>query len=394
MKSPYVRAIIIVASLVLFFIGLTLTIGQPSLVFAQNTGGHSDCLSCHSNPKLMGQFLDGEIISLYFEFNSHSKSTHTMRCEACHDKQQNYPHESSMENSCSLCHWQNTMQAEEPQQMVFDLPYQDERAMSLEISSSCKKCHAEKIKESGDSLHLKTMREGNRYAPVCVDCHRGHDIAPGELTRTAIPVICSTCHLSVFTSYKSSVHGSALENNENMDVPTCGDCHGTHVVKGPDQVNFRVDSIAVCGECHGDQTLMNKYGLSVDVFDTYLNDFHGRTVEYSRRSGTLEVDKATCYDCHGVHNILSPEDPSSTVYPANIQGTCQKCHPDAGMTFPQAWLSHDTPNWDTSPVLFVIDSIYKVLIPIVVGGCAIYIAIDVRRLIIDRSQNGRTNNNL
>ena len=345
----------------------------------QGSGGHSDCLSCHSNPKLEGQFLDGEVVSLYFDIESHPESTHMPRCAACHDEQQVYPHEGSVESSCSLCHWQNTDQQEEPQEMLFRLPYPDERAMSLEISNACQKCHVEKFTESDDSVHLKIMEEGNRYAPVCVDCHSSHDIVPGGLTRTTIPMICGKCHLSVYTSYKSSVHGSALENEANTDVPTCGDCHGTHVVKGLDQTSFRVDSITTCGRCHADKALMDKYGISVNVFNTYLNDFHGRTIDYSRKAGNLKVDQATCYDCHGVHNILPPENPSSSVYPANIQGTCQKCHPDAGGAFPQAWLSHKVTGQDDMPILNAIESIYKILIPVVIGGCVFYIGIDVRR---------------
>ena len=33
-----------------------------------------------------------------------------------------------------------------------------------------------------------------------------------------------------------------------------------------------------------------------------------------------------CFDCHGGHQVLKPNDPASTVYPANVPGLCASCH--------------------------------------------------------------------
>lgn len=350
-----------------------------------------NCLGCHDNPKMVGQFPDGGTISLFFDPETHPESNHMPRCAACHDNQQTYPHEGSRQTSCTTCHWQKSGVLEEPQQLIFPLPYPDERTMSLDISGSCKKCHKEKFTESADSVHLQIMDEGNRFAPVCVDCHSSHDIVPGGLNRASVPVICSECHLSVYTSYESSVHGAALKNDSNPDVPTCGDCHGIHNVHGPRDANFKSDSIQTCGNCHSDPQRMDKYGLSTAVVQTYLDDFHGRTVDFFRQSESGATTAAACSDCHGIHNIRSVDDPVSTIYPENQQHTCQQCHGDASIRFPQAWLSHYVPTWEETPLLFVVNQMYRIMIPVLIGGFIVYILLDARRRLAHgwrRNSNG------
>jgi predicted CXXCH cytochrome family protein len=341
----------------------------------------SKCLGCHSDPSMVGRFQDRTTISLYVDPEVHEGAIrHLMRCPICHQSQRTYPHENSRQASCSVCHWEKTNDTK-PEQLVYNLYYPDKRAMSLQVTDSCKKCHKEKYAEMADSAHLEIMSNGNRYAPVCVDCHSSHEIAYGMLTREVVAKICSECHLAVYTSYQSSVHGVALEQEANPDVPTCGDCHGIHSLLGPNNVDFRADSIVTCGNCHSDPKRMEKYDISTDVLRTYLEDFHGRTVEFFRKTEETQITKATCYDCHGIHNIRSPEDDASTVYPDNLQHTCQQCHPEADITFPQAWLSHYAPSWEKTPVLFGVNLFYKILIPTVIGGFGIYILLDARRRI-------------
>lgn len=360
----------------------------PSGIIPSPHDDPSDCLGCHANPKLAGQFPDGTIMSLYFDIDAHPKSNHMPRCAACHDKQQTYPHEGTRESSCSICHWQMTNQVEEPEQLLFPLPYPDKRTIQLDVSDSCKKCHKEKFTESADSVHLKMLAEGNRYAPVCVDCHKGHDIVPNTLTRASVPQICSECHLSVYTSYQSSIHGAALKEEGNPDVPTCGDCHGIHNVHGPSDAGFESDSIQTCGNCHSDPERMERYGLSTQVLQTFLDDFHGQSVDVSGESGSESRPAATCYDCHGIHNIRSVDDSLSTIYPENLQQTCQQCHEDAGIRFPQAWLNHTVPSLNDSPLLYLVNLFYQLWIPLVAGGILAYIVPDAwRRFSVYRRRN-------
>jgi hypothetical protein len=60
---------------------------------------------------------------------------------------------------------------------------------------------------------------------------------------------------------------------------------------------------------------------------------------------------------------------------------CQNCHPDATTNFPSSWLSHYMPDKDTYPLVYYVDLFYRILIPTVLGGMAIFIAADVYRRI-------------
>jgi len=253
--------------------------------------------------------------------------------------------------------------------------------MTLSIDDACRSCHEEEFKVAADSIHVKVQEGGNRYAPVCVDCHGSHDISTPDEPRAKISRICGDCHRAVYTTYASSVHGAALEEDSNPDVPTCVDCHGVHNVRGPHNTFFRNDSITICGDCHANKKLMDKYGISTQVLQTYLNDFHGRSVDLFRREGAGRPgDEAVCFDCHGTHNILPPDDPRSTIYPTNIQHTCQQCHEEATIRFPEAWLSHYIPTFKQTPILYLVNIVYGyLLIPGVIGGFLVYIGLDARK---------------
>ncbi|HUH98198.1 MAG TPA: hypothetical protein VLZ89_12610 [Anaerolineales bacterium] len=349
----------------------------PTATPSANPHTDGNCLACHSQP-LTVKYADGntDIIS----FDPQQAVHNNFACTVCHQAQATYPHEDSGNNgNCAVCHWQVAGNATAPSEMVFVSTDQDKRAMVLDMNNSCQKCHAEEFTSTAHSAHAQIMAEGDRYAPVCVDCHGSHNIAQLNGSRSAIAKICSKCHMAEYTEYLSSVHGAALYDESNPDVPTCADCHGTHNVTGPSDPNFRSDSIALCGKCHGNQAMMSKYGISTDVFTTYLDDFHGRTVNFFRETGEINVPTATCYDCHGVHNIRKPDDPLSTVYPTNLQATCSKCHADASIRFPQAWLNHYEPTWDRTPALFVVNQGYLIFVPTVIGGFVFYIALDARR---------------
>lgn len=344
----------------------------------------NDCLGCHSNPNMVGRFSDGKTMSLYYDPKQHEGSLHVEGCRSCHDIQNEYPHKVSQPQSCETCHTQ-IFGGVSKDTAVFDITYYpDQRAVELDINESCRKCHSENFDEMSDSAHMRVFERGNRYAPVCLDCHGSHNITSPSEPRTKTPQICSKCHLSVYTTYESSIHGAALEADSNPDVPTCINCHGSHKVSGPGSENFRADSITLCGSCHADKVLMGKYGISTNVFQTYLDDFHGRTVDFFRKSHEAKITKATCYDCHGIHNIQAPDNKLSSVYPANLQKTCQQCHPDAGITFPEAWLSHYSPTWEDTPALFAVTTFYKFLVPSIIGGFVVYIGLDARRRIADK----------
>jgi predicted CXXCH cytochrome family protein len=65
-------------------------------------------------------------------------------------------------------------------------------------------------------------------------------------------------------------------------------------------------------------------GMRVDQVAEYATSVHGQRL---REANDPAV--ATCIDCHPAHAILPPDDPSSTVYAANVVATCGRCHADA-----------------------------------------------------------------
>ena len=349
-----------------------------------------NCLMCHSDPDFKGEFADGEVISLFVDNGKYGQSVHGpagLECVACHTKISSYPHHVE-QITCTTCHdAEGGAAAGEYAALHVQLPYADKREMTLEINEACSSCHEEEFDMALDSAHVKAQLSGNRDAPLCVDCHGSHDISRPDVPRAKISHTCAKCHLAVYSTYRTSVHGAALEDESNPDVPTCVDCHGVHSVRGPRNPTFHNESIAICGNCHGDEALMEKYSISTAVFDTYLSDFHGRTVDLFRRQHTgIASNKAVCFDCHGIHNIRPPDDPLSTVYPANLQKTCQQCHQEATMRFPDAWLSHYLPTWEKTPALYLVNMIYRALIPLTIGGFVAYIGLDVGKRWRDKRQ--------
>jgi hypothetical protein len=90
---------------------------------------------------------------------------------------------------------------------------------------------------------------------------------------------------------------------------------------------------------------------------------------------------AVCTDCHGVHDIQAVNSPSSPVIKANLVTTCQKCHRDATANFPTAWLSHYEPTVNKAPLVFLVRTLYLVMIPFIVVGLLIHVFLDLWRTV-------------
>ena len=58
---------------------------------------------------------------------------------------------------------------------------------------------------------------------------------------------------------------------------------------------------------------MKKYGLSTNVMQTYLADFHGMTASLQKPGARPRAARvaALCIDCHGVHDITKVDAPNS-----------------------------------------------------------------------------------
>jgi predicted CXXCH cytochrome family protein len=189
----------------------------------------------------------------------------------------------------------------------------------------------------------------------------------------------------IFDTYAQSVHGEALLSEGNPDVPTCIECHGVHNIADPTTSLARIRSPQLCATCHADEELMAKYGISTDVFETYVADFHGQTVALfeDHPDPSVETNKAVCYDCHGVHDIRPVDDPENGIK-VNLLETCRQCHPDATANFPDAWTSHFRPSLQNNPLVFLVDTFYAIVIPLTVGALGFLVATDIFRAVRTR----------
>ncbi len=321
-----------------------------------------DCLVCHGLPDQYLELPSGEPLYLTVDADEYYASIHGSQgyaCVQCHRDIRSYPHAPLAANT--------------------------RRDLTLSMQSTCVHCHENKFDATLDSVHARALAGGNKEAAVCSDCHGTHNVQAPDEPRSRIPQTCERCHFEIYKQYEESVHGEALIGEGNPDVPSCIDCHGVHNVQGPATGPFRLYSPEICAKCHENEELMNKYGISTDVFDTYVSDFHGTTVMlFEPRYPGQETNKPVCIDCHSVHDIREPDDPQSAVSKENLLVTCRKCHPDATTNFPTSWLGHYRPDPEKYPVVYFVDLFYRIFIPTVLGGMAVFVVTDAVRRIINR----------
>ena len=322
------------------------------------------CLACHGKPDQLYTLPSGELLYLTVDRQEYAHSIHGEKgyaCVQCHTNIREYPHPK--------------------------LEAQTRREVSIELYPACGRCHDDKYQAAQDSVHAKALEDGNIEAAVCTDCHGAHNVQDPTTPRTRIPQTCERCHSTIYDAYVQSVHGAALFGEGNPDVPTCIDCHGVHDVEGPSNSPFRLFSPQICAKCHTDPELMGKYGISTNVLNSYLTDFHGTTVEmFEALAPDQQTNKPVCIDCHGVHDIRSVTDPQSTVIKQNLLTTCRKCHPDATTNFPAAWLSHYEPSPQHYPAVYYVNLFYKIFIPTLLGGMTLFVITDIIRRLINRSK--------
>jgi predicted CXXCH cytochrome family protein len=257
----------------------------------------------------------------------------------------------------------------------------------MERYQQCQGCHQEQYQESLDSNHARALAAGNRSAAICTDCHGAHSVTSPSSPRQKISTTCQKCHSAIYDQYATSVHGAALMDNSNPDVATCTDCHGAHTQEDPTTAAFRLKSPNICGDCHGDAALMQKYGISTQVFNTYVADFHGTTVTlFERQHPDQPTNKAVCTDCHGVHDIQPVTAEANEAVKQNLLVTCQRCHPEATTNFPDSWVGHFAPSPTNQPLVYYVNLFYKILIPGVIGGMLLFVGLDFVSRILRRSR--------
>jgi nitrate/TMAO reductase-like tetraheme cytochrome c subunit len=320
------------------------------------------CLKCHGYDLNMS-FRNGEAVSLKIDMGILETSVHNKL-------------------TCSDCHYGFSSE-EHPQRN-----FRTKREYSIASSESCRRCHFDKYTKTMASTHYSVLSQGNLRAPVCTDCHGSHSISRGSKDRAVTTKKCQQCHPEIYGIYARSVHGKALFDEHNQDVPICIDCHKSHDIRNPLALEWHESIPEMCGNCHSNKAVMEKYGFSTDVVKTYLSDFHGITLGFYRKQRE-SLDKparpiAVCTDCHGTHNISSTRGTEAAALKVNLVKRCNQCHLNASKDFPDAWLSHYEPNIKNAPLVFIVNLLYKIFIPVMVIGLFLQILLHVWRYAMDR----------
>ncbi|MFN0158398.1 MAG: cytochrome b/b6 domain-containing protein [Bacteroidota bacterium] len=293
---------------------ISLFVNAPAL--QKSAHGDLECVGCHEG-------LSGDEIP-------HAKKIKAVDCMSCHDSQGLTHYKESVHAlkkangsaaaTCADCHSTHAIQR---------ISEKDPHARQEFGIGVCATCHNDLKNKFMASDHGKAFKAGTKGAPACIDCHGEHGVqsALNDSSTTnhkQVAAVCLSCHLDnpdvrakvgpsagFVSSYEQSVHGQALKHGNDM-AATCTDCHSSHEMrKGSDPLSkvAKKNIASTCGQCHGD--VESQYAFSV----------HGKAVAAGIAAS------ATCTDCHGEHNILSPKDDRSPVSTKNVSvQVCSPCH--------------------------------------------------------------------
>ena len=370
-KHSTIPGVLLRRSALLVWVGFVLVCGLLALptrrALAQTSTpapGNSDyCLTCHGDPNMAPLTLpNGDSVPMYVSGDTVHNSIHgqlDMQCQSCHTNIQSYPHS--------------------------PISFNSHRELSRSYYQLCERCHSTNYDKTLDSMHATAAAEGKLEAPICTDCHGAHDVQKPDQPRAHISGICGQCHKDIYEQYKNSVHGSALIQENNPDVPVCTDCHGVHNIHDPRTDLFRVETPELCAGCHSNQQLMDKYNIKPNVYDLYKTSWHGVDVSvYKARWPTIWHNSAVCTDCHGVHDIRKTTDSASHVNPANMLATCQKCHAGAGPNWIAAWTGHNEISLQATPYLFYTKVFYEDFAYGVLWLSLIYVVLQIIHATLER----------
>jgi cytochrome b subunit of formate dehydrogenase len=268
------------------------------------------------------------------------------------------------------------------------LPAADPQSLTavMNVPVLCGRCHREGspvslnrdisqdqiLENYSMSIHGQGLYEqGLTVTAVCTSCHTAHDILPHTDTRSSIHhdnvgATCEQCHGQIEEVHRQVIEGR-LWQEEPHKIPACVDCHPPHKVR---RVLYPAGSSDDdCLSCHSDPTLtMEREGQDVSLFvdrELVATSAHEGTAcaqchvdvtpSLSRPCETVsepvdcsichsgpvqdykggihgqlftagDPDAPSCLHCHGKHDVLKKEIPSSPTFARNVPTLCAECH--------------------------------------------------------------------
>jgi len=288
---------------------------------ASPADSNEDCLACHSDKSLSTQ-RGAVAISLHVDGKKYGDSVHSgLSCVDCHQgfKASEMPHAKVIRPvDCQTCH---------------------------EVASYAKSVHGKPKEPPKPGKKLVV-------AASCKDCHGYHAIlAKGDPKSKTngkhISETCGKCHEEVERHFLRSAHGIAAENDVK-GAPSCVDCHGEHDVEptsSRESPIYRTKEEKVCLKCHLDNPdVRNRVVMSAGFIRSYDSSVHGVALAKGNQRA------ATCSSCHGAHDMMKGNNPTSKVNKWNIPQTCGQCHSEISKTFNESihgvslqWGNKDAP---------------------------------------------------
>lgn len=145
---------------------------------------------------------------------------------------------------------------------------------------------------------------------------------------------CISCHIEL--DEPLSTAAQQIESSVHKDAGlSCVGCHGGDPNQEDPELSMskakgfvgkpaRKDIPQLCARCHSSIEFMRNYdpNFPVNQYERYKTSVHGQLLA----KGDEKV--AVCTDCHGIHDIKSAADPTSTIFPLNLADKCGQCHSD------------------------------------------------------------------
>lgn len=241
----------------------------------------------------------------------------------------------------------------------------------------CMKCHADANAQAQfAAMHAQTPISSAHESLECQDCHTAVEAFPHTSPMLSDKPSCGSCHEENDTAYHASSHSKP--DKVKGDHPTCLTCHGNgnaHAVR-PMKEQSRAEIALLCISCHEQKDRMARYGVDTDAVASYNESFHGKAV---LKFGNMKA--AICIDCHGVHDVLPPDNPKAHINRANAAKLCSKpaCHPGANVKFAMSGANHLRLMVKRGPVLHSVDLFFRILAGSVIVFLTGGVALDIRK---------------
>ncbi|HEY5565278.1 MAG TPA: cytochrome c3 family protein [Rhodothermia bacterium] len=322
------------------------------------------CGTCHKEGTRVS---DLRTISQHEILENYSQSIHgdglfrrglivTAVCTSCHSSHLILPHEDpnstinadNIAATCLQCHTQiervhlrvvnGELWEKRPDQLPICVdchrPHQVRRVVYTESfpNEFCMSCHqrqdlhrTEEGRVQSLFVNLDELGRSDHAEIQCVKCHTEARSDRNPVCLDSGKVDCSMCHAGEVEDFTVSTHGQYYAVGDSI-APYCTDCHGSHEIvdkNDPLSPTFSINIPDLCGKCHreGQQAAVAYKGDEHEIVENYTESIHGKGL---LESGLLVT--ATCVGCHTAHRELPSSDTLSTVHAGNIAQTCAQCH--------------------------------------------------------------------